>query len=377
VAVHGLKGLTCLEATGLTASVTGVAVSPDGTSLYAAVSPDNTQGAVVTLPRDPASGLLTTLAGNLGCLSVVIAGCQPGRVVNDATSLAVSPDGDSLYVATGTPAGVAVFDRESRSGRLTQKAGQAGCLGPLNGCAAGAGMDRAMGVAVSPDGGNVYVAANDDDDVVALKREALPVCRDVRAAVFAAAARSVALSCSDANGDPLALTIVTPPAHGTLGAVDQAPGSVAYTPAPGFSGLDSFRYRATAAGSDSNIATAILDVLPAGAAGPPGAPGPAGTTTVLPAPLFVVLAAAKDTARRGHAFALGYVATAPGRATLTILRGSRRVASATGRANAGRNTIAVSGRTARKLKRGAYRLRLVLTGPDGRTATDTGRLTIR
>jgi hypothetical protein len=68
-------------------------------------------------------------------------------------------------------------------------------------------------------------------------------------------------------GDLLTFTVVTPPQHGTL-----TPGTVSsivfYTPNTGFSGTDSFTYKATdGQGVDSNIATVTITVN--AAASPP------------------------------------------------------------------------------------------------------------
>jgi hypothetical protein len=70
-------------------------------------------------------------------------------------------------------------------------------------------------------------------------------------------------------GDQLTFTVVTPPQHGTL-----TPGTVSsivfYTPDTGFSGTDSFTYKATdGQGVDSNIATVTITV---NAASPPPPP---------------------------------------------------------------------------------------------------------
>ncbi|MGC2572689.1 MAG: discoidin domain-containing protein, partial [Candidatus Nitrosopolaris sp.] len=76
-----------------------------------------------------------------------------------------------------------------------------------------------------------------------------------------------------AGGDVLTFTVVTPPQHGTL-----TPGTVSnimyYTPNTGFSGTDSFTYKATdGQGVDSNIATVTITVN-AGAPPPPPPPPP-------------------------------------------------------------------------------------------------------
>ena len=61
------------------------------------------------------------------------------------------------------------------------------------------------------------------------------------------------------SGVITAITIVTPPAHGTLTQPTLA-GAVTYTPAAGYSGPDSFTYRATGPGGDSTDATVTIVV---------------------------------------------------------------------------------------------------------------------
>jgi len=89
--------------------------------------------------------------------------------------------------------------------------------------------------------------------------------------VAAATPTTIPLSCSDLNRDPLTLAITgTLPAHGTLGAIDQAAGTVLYTPVAGYAGPDSFSYKANDGALDSNTATVSLSV--AGALLPSGCP---------------------------------------------------------------------------------------------------------
>src|SRR6185437_3540149 len=64
---------------------------------------------------------------------------------------------------------------------------------------------------------------------------------------------------SDADGDPLTAVLVTGPAHGTLSL--NSNGSFTYTPAAGFSGTDSFTYRATDGVLGSNAATVTITVV--------------------------------------------------------------------------------------------------------------------
>jgi hypothetical protein len=72
----------------------------------------------------------------------------------------------------------------------------------------------------------------------------------------------VSLSCSAPVGATQSYSIVSQPGHGTLAAINQAAGTVGYTPATGFSGQDTFTYESTDQGGTSNVATATITVRP-------------------------------------------------------------------------------------------------------------------
>jgi hypothetical protein len=101
---------------------------------------------------------------------------------------------------------------------------------------------------------------------------------------------------------------VSGPTHGTLSAIDQAAGTVTYTPQAGYSGSDSFSFRSNDGGFDSNAATADLSV-DAGPAPPgpsPVPPGPAATArltklTLVPATFRAATKGATTAARRKRA----------------------------------------------------------------------------
>jgi Cadherin-like domain len=76
----------------------------------------------------------------------------------------------------------------------------------------------------------------------------------------------VTLPCSDEDADPITRSILSGPAHGTLAPVDQAAGSVTYTPDPGYAGADSFTFDGADGSGTSNTATASLTVEDAGGA---------------------------------------------------------------------------------------------------------------
>ncbi len=134
-----------------------VTVSPDGNSAYVASEDGD---AVAVFDRAP-DGTLTQKAGTAGCISDTGTGpCADGRALDNAVSVTVSPDGRSAYVASTASGAVAVFDRAA-DGTLTQKPGTAGCISDTgaDGCADGRALAFAVSVTVTPDGRSAYVAS--------------------------------------------------------------------------------------------------------------------------------------------------------------------------------------------------------------------------
>ena len=117
-----------------------------------------------------------------------------------------------------------------------------------------------------------------------------PVCNGGSTTTPVGAAVQVSLNCTDVNLNPLTISIETPPANGTLGAIDQENRRVTYTPRAGFTGTDSFSFRATDGHFDSTLATVTVAVQqprrrrtrrprPGAAARPAAAPQPQPQTT--------------------------------------------------------------------------------------------------
>ncbi len=154
--------------------VIGVSVSPDGKSVYSVA---NGSSAIAIFDRNTTSGALTQKAGTAGCVSDTGTGgtCQDGKALSDPFVIEFSPDGASAYVPSSDDNAVAILDRNTTTGALTQKAGTAGCVsetGDSGTCqAAGETMRDAVSVAVSPDGKSVYVAAAFSAAVTVFDRE--------------------------------------------------------------------------------------------------------------------------------------------------------------------------------------------------------------
>jgi DNA-binding beta-propeller fold protein YncE len=136
-----------------------VAVSPGGKSVYVASSVSD---AVVRLNRNTTTGAITQPAGSPGCVSSAEAeDCGLGHALDGAYSVAVSPGGKSVYAASGFSDAVAILNRNTTTGAITQPTGPAGCVSETGAgpCADGRALDAPGSVAVSSDGKSVYVAS--------------------------------------------------------------------------------------------------------------------------------------------------------------------------------------------------------------------------
>ncbi len=147
-----------------------VAVSPDGKSVYAVSDLGN---AVVRFNRNTTTGAITQPAGAAGCVSEDGAGpCANGHGLINPRSVVVSPDGKSVYVASASSGAVARFTRNTTTGAIAQPIGAPGCVSETGSgpCADGHGLQAPQSVAVSADGKNVYVASFVSDAVARLTR---------------------------------------------------------------------------------------------------------------------------------------------------------------------------------------------------------------
>jgi DNA-binding beta-propeller fold protein YncE len=168
-------GGSCVKGTNITA-VRGLGISPDGSHVYAGSFMDGSGNGsgVNAFARNAATGALTQLSGKLGCIADNGGTtCTDGHALLNVFGVAISPDGKQVYAAAGGSGAVAVLDRDTSTGALTQDTGTAGCVSTTGtGCVKWDALNYTTGVAVSPDGKHVYVTSNLGDLVAAFSRDA-------------------------------------------------------------------------------------------------------------------------------------------------------------------------------------------------------------
>ena len=173
VSGSGTSG-ACVDGVALDGART-VVVSPDNRTVYVA---SEASEAIAIFARDTTTGALTQLAGVRGCVSQTGSGgaCTKGRALGGASDVVVSPGGEHVYAASMASDAVAAFSRDPSTGALTQLIGRSGCsseTGSRGSCTDANALDRARSVAISPDGSSVYVAAETSDAVAVFSRNAM------------------------------------------------------------------------------------------------------------------------------------------------------------------------------------------------------------
>ncbi len=136
------------------AGAAAVAVSPDGEHVYVAGETDD---AVAVFARDAVTGGLTFVAVRKDGLGGVDG-------LNGVRAVTLSDDGLHLYAAGALDNAVAVFARDAETGALTFVEAE------IDGAGGADGLAGASGVAVSPDGEHVYVSGETDSAISVLAR---------------------------------------------------------------------------------------------------------------------------------------------------------------------------------------------------------------
>ena len=302
------------------AGTDALAISPDGTTLYAAAKDAD---AVSVLQRDATTGALTQQPGPTGCIRVAGGlGCTTGRALAQPSALAVGANGRDIYVASASGNAVSIVQRDAASGNLVQPAGIAGCIGQgIPDCASAPLLTAPAALALGSDGSSLTVATTGDGAILTLQRDvatgalapnappagcisttaaagcqavaqlgpttslaiaasgdalyaasaggliafarqAPPVClaRELRAGVNVPT--QILLPCTDPNGDALTYAIASKATHGSLAAIKGA--SVTYRPKPGFKGVDAFGITVSDGSGAATTATVTVRVTRAG-----------------------------------------------------------------------------------------------------------------
>ena len=131
---------------------TSVTVSPDGKHLYTASRDDD---AVVVLNRNATTGALAFADLNKDSVG-------PADGLNRPSSIALSPNGEHLYVTTNIGHTVALYSRSAATGVLAYVEHLENGVGGVD------GLGAAASVVVSSDGKHVYVASGTSGDAVAV-----------------------------------------------------------------------------------------------------------------------------------------------------------------------------------------------------------------
>jgi DNA-binding beta-propeller fold protein YncE len=152
-------------------AATGVAVSPDGRSVY--VTSAQRTNAVTRFKQDPGGALTYRGCSANGGDHAGLAGCRqvPRNSLDSNEAAAVSPDGGSLYVVSSDSDSITRFKRKA-NGALKYR----GCIANHGAHRCGRPKHDSLGgafdVAITPDGKSVYVVSLDGDAITWFDRHA-------------------------------------------------------------------------------------------------------------------------------------------------------------------------------------------------------------
>lgn len=147
---NGVKGVAGLR------DLTGITVSPDNRNVYAV----NIWHTMAVFSRAPDTGDLTFVQVLEDDVDVINNGLLGAHIV------VVSPDNRHVYVASRRGDTVTVFERNPDTGNLTFLDQLRGKIGNT-----ASNLDGAHGLAISPDGQHVYIASDNIDMLLNLRRD--------------------------------------------------------------------------------------------------------------------------------------------------------------------------------------------------------------
>ena len=165
---HTAKGLE---------KASSVAVSPDGANVYVAALGES-GGDIAEFEREPSTGALKPLASPNECLSTkVVPECTKVIDLDAPGELIVSSDGKNVYTNSFEPQAVLEFERNTSGpevGALKQLEAPNTCVSseaktPEH-CASAKGIQGPFGMAISPDGSDLYATGETSDAIATFTR---------------------------------------------------------------------------------------------------------------------------------------------------------------------------------------------------------------
>jgi 6-phosphogluconolactonase (cycloisomerase 2 family) len=359
---------TCATGRGMIGAY-GLTISPDGHTLYVGAFSAGGGMAIFHVGGD---GSLSQLPGTAGCFSIDGSSssgpntCSVSRGTRSAYPPSIAPDGKTLYLPSeqSNDGGVAIFSLNPATGGATQLPGTAGCItqdgssnGTPNQCTVGRTVSGGYSVAVSPDNAFVYLSANKSLAVDSFARQQGPSCSNSTVTTRYRKKVTISLHCTDPQGQPITRSITSHPRHGTLSAINQAKGTVTYTPKKSFKRSDKFTFVASDGTNASNTATA--------------------TVRAAKPKLSRFHQKRKRWSRKGATrfiFTLNEAATV----TFTFKRGHKRVGQLKIEGKRGKNKLRFNGRLKHKrvLGPGRFTVTIVATNAAGKSKKKTLKFTI-
>ncbi len=159
------------EACGNTIGLNGastVAISPDSNSVYTGSEIDD---AIVHFDRDPLTGALDQQICTEDDTAPDANCAQQVDAMNDVRSVVVSPDGEHVYAAGFADSAIQILDRNTASGAISDADCVEDATVGASGCATSSeGLQSVRGIAISPDGASVYTLSEGDDAIIHFSR---------------------------------------------------------------------------------------------------------------------------------------------------------------------------------------------------------------